>query len=405
VILGGNETLAGNGTIILGRSVYNEMYEIDNSGTQTVTIGAGITIHAAGGSLDGYSSINSHLINQGFIGANTAGGVGLGFHAVAVINNGTVAASNGEGINMDEAPLSNAGTITVGVGSQITNNNQFQQTSGGTLSLDVGGTAPGQYGTFNVPFAPFEPGTGVATLAGTLNVAIVNGYNPQVGDSIPIITFGSASGKFTTVNVTGLPTGLAVTPVYNATNVTLVVGQALMASSTASATASQVVLTAAELAPVVTAAVDRWAGAGATPAEIARLQQMHFVISNLPTGELGMEEGNTIWIDQNADGWGWFLPATMQSDRAFFGPVGGELVASRNSAAFGKMDLLTVVEHELGHALGLDDLPPGSGPDTLMSEYLSPGVRLLPDAALTSLASYNAAADAYFAWLGKSKRG
>ena len=40
------------------------------------------------------------------------------------------------------------------------------------------------------------------------------------------------------------------------------------------------------------------------------------------------------------------------------------------------MDLLTVVEHELGHVAGLDDLGPGA--DGLMAGVLTPGLRRTP---------------------------
>ena len=44
----------------------------------------------------------------------------------------------------------------------------------------------------------------------------------------------------------------------------------------------------------------------------------------------------------------------------------------------GKMDLLTVVEHELGHELGLSDVNPTSNPSDLMASTLPTGVRRQP---------------------------
>src|SRR5262249_53368909 len=55
-----------------------------------------------------------------------------------------------------------------------------------------------------------------------------------------------------------------------------------------------------------------------------------------------------------------------------------ELQAGPGSAAFGRMDLLTVVEHELGHVLGLDDLDPQAVPHDLLTTPLAPGVPRLP---------------------------
>ena len=52
------------------------------------------------------------------------------------------------------------------------------------------------------------------------------------------------------------------------------------------------------------------------------------------------------------------------------------------------MDLLAVLTHEMGHALGLDDLNPGSHPDNVMAAVLAPGTRRVP---------WTAAVDAMFA--------
>jgi hypothetical protein len=48
-------------------------------------------------------------------------------------------------------------------------------------------------------------------------------------------------------------------------------------------------------------------------------------------------------------------------------------MAQETSPAFGRMDLLTVVMHELGHVLGFADLDPNAG--ELMSETLDAGTR------------------------------
>ncbi len=52
--------------------------------------------------------------------------------------------------------------------------------------------------------------------------------------------------------------------------------------------------------------------------------------------------------------------------------------AAGNTAAAGHYDLLTVVEHELGHVLGLADLVQAQNSNDLMYEYLGTSVRRLP---------------------------
>jgi hypothetical protein len=69
----------------------------------------------------------------------------------------------------------------------------------------------------------------------------------------------------------------------------------------------------------------------------------------------------------DAAGYGWFVDPTPLQDEEFL--VDGSAVPG--GPADGRMDLLTVVLHELGHEAGLDDNE-GSG---LMSGTLPTGVR------------------------------
>jgi hypothetical protein len=57
-----------------------------------------------------------------------------------------------------------------------------------------------------------------ATLNGTLNVTLINGYTPTAGDSVKIMTFDSETGMFTTLS----GDGLLFTANYDPTDVTLV---------------------------------------------------------------------------------------------------------------------------------------------------------------------------------------
>ncbi|MBI1916593.1 MAG: matrixin family metalloprotease [Planctomycetes bacterium] len=81
---------------------------------------------------------------------------------------------------------------------------------------------------------------------------------------------------------------------------------------------------------------------------------------------------HTIYLDINAAAWRWFVDSTPWDDSEFTTPG--------NQGERNRMDLLTVLEHELGHILGLDHTDWG-----LMSQFLATGVRLAPTAVIDAV--------------------
>ncbi len=135
-------------------------------------------------------------------------------------------------------------------------------------------------------------------------------------------------------------------------------------------------LTEAELQPVVQQAIMAWAADGAN---VAQLDAAQVQIGTLDNNLVGETSGNQITLDATADGWGWNTD-TSNADFTSAGPDG--LQATPGSAAAGEMDLLTVVEHEYGHVLGLPDVNPLTQPNSLMASTLSVGVRRSPNTAV-----------------------
>jgi RHS repeat-associated protein len=92
--------------------------------------------------------------------------------------------------------LENAGTLVLSGTLPI--KGAYQQDSSGSLEVDLYG--PPQTGAFGQISA-----TGAATLGGTLDISVPNGYTPSAGASYPVLLFGSENGNFATI--TGLSLG------------------------------------------------------------------------------------------------------------------------------------------------------------------------------------------------------
>jgi hypothetical protein len=136
------------------------------------------------------------------------------------------------------------------------------------------------------------------------------------------------------------------------------------------------ILTEAELASVVDQAVARWAATDLTQSQQNALNQVTFEIMDESDDRLGVTTLSVVSLDVDAAGWGWFVDASPADDQEFATYAGGsEFSAASGSPAFGKMDLLTAVMHELGHVLGYIDI---SDPQMLMTDTLTTGSRRLP---------------------------
>jgi hypothetical protein len=152
--------------------------------------------------------------------------------------------------------------------------------------------------------------------------------------------------------------------VYAINNATLFAvgrGNKLMAESLPAKPINQT-LRADTVGPLLTEAIRRWQAAGV---DTSGLGSIRIQIANLGGRTLGLAAGHTIYLDANAAGWGWFVDPTPRSDSEFTTPG--------NQGEQNHMDLLSVLDHELGHVLGLEHAETG-----VMQDRLAAGTRRAP---------------------------
>ena len=94
--------------------------------------------------------------------------------------------------------------------SVITITGNYTQSSAGTLDVDLGGTSASQYDQLQV--------SGTATLAGTLDVDLIDGFSISPLEEFQVVTYGTVSGTFTTDEY---PNGVTLYPGYGPTSLFL----------------------------------------------------------------------------------------------------------------------------------------------------------------------------------------
>jgi hypothetical protein len=173
----------------------------------------------------------------------------------------------------------------------------------------------------------------------------------DVGGSFDLSHTWTAPGTYTvTVSITDnggvLGTGTFMVTVNTPQ---LLIGGAAISNVTTTA------LSQRQLQQIIPAAIDAWRAAGVNAAGLNRISHTPIQIVPLMSGMVGGTNPAGIQIDPTAAGHGWSVDSTR-------------------SPAPGRVDLLTVVEHEMGNVLGF---PETNGHD-VMSKWLATGERRLP---------------------------
>jgi hypothetical protein len=165
-----------------------------------VTVGAGSTFTVSGA----YTQSGGETL---LLGGRLVATATVQINGGVLAGTGTLQADVVNGGEVDPGGTGAAGLLT------ITGN--YRQTASGVLNLELGGTAASAFDQLRI--------MGTATLDGTLNVSLLDGYGPSLGDSFQLLSFASrGSTVFGTINVPDLG-GLRFDPSYEAGDLSLVV--------------------------------------------------------------------------------------------------------------------------------------------------------------------------------------
>ena len=134
-----------------------------------------------------------------------------------------------------------------------------------------------------------------------------------------------------------------------------------------------------ELDVQVAAARARWEATGLSDAQRATLGTVKFEVATLSGGRLGEAGAGVIRVDATAGGNGWFIDDSPTRDVQFVERKSAtRFYTTPQGAAAGRIDLLTALMHEMGHAIGLADSYDPKDRDSIMYGWLTKGERRVP---------------------------
>ena len=127
-------------------------------------------------------------------------------------NDGLFRRSGVAGVLNVDISFSNNGTVEI-VSGALRFTTDFDQSSGGELIIDIGGTGTTQFGAVD-----FQ---GQTTVDGRLKIELTNGFEPAPGQSFQILTFDSLDGWFDSIEVPDATTNVALVPMQSNTDLSL----------------------------------------------------------------------------------------------------------------------------------------------------------------------------------------
>ena len=145
-------------------------------------------------------------------------------------------------------------------------------------------------------------------------------------------------------------------------------------------------LTSEEATQMLIAAQQSWKLSGLlSGSQLAGLKGLEIVLVDLQGPTLAEVNGDSIFIDITAAGYGWFVDETpLHNEESELKTDANLLSAEKGSDAWDRIDLLSVLLHELGHVAGLDHDIEHTVLAPIMAENLDPGSRYMMPVALSS---------------------
>lgn len=186
-----------NGLTVIGGGGGNPFF--DNFGTVRKSAGTGTSIFGEGlfvtnkGTIEVLTGALQFWMFTQESGTTSMNGGNLKFLNDAAFNGGSLVGNGTITGNV----RNNGATFGPGFSpGKITINGNYTQGANGVMTLEIGGTAPGtEYDQLRV--------NGTATLGGTLNVSLINGFRPAVGTIFQLIAPNAFAGSFATINTNG----------------------------------------------------------------------------------------------------------------------------------------------------------------------------------------------------------
>jgi hypothetical protein len=212
----GTGRIAGAGSGASFGAINNSgLFDVRNDSSFINSFGnGGVFSNLAGGTFRKSVGVSTTTFSNGFSFSN-AGAVEINSNTLqfidgytqtagsTILNGGSLVLNNtlqlqggtlGGVANINGNVNNTGGTVAPGLSPGCLDiNGNYTQGAAGTLNIEIGGaTVCTQFDRLAV--------SGAATLDGTINVTLINGFNPPAGQSFQVMTFASRAGTFPTVN-------------------------------------------------------------------------------------------------------------------------------------------------------------------------------------------------------------